>query len=343
MRASALLLALSAASCAATPSYVYVSGYAPTISIARWNPGTGGLVMAGAARAGTAPSFLAFAPSGRFAYALDEVDADAIIAYAVEPGGALREIGRQAAGGKGAAHLAVHPSGRWIATAHYDSGNVTIHALRPDGTVGAQSDARQDCRAAHQTVFAAAGRVAFVSCLQSNRVLQFRFNEGKLMDGPAVELPGPRHLALDRAEAHAYVLSEGENVITTFDLVGGRLVRARSVSSVAPGGTRGEAAEIIIHPSGKFLYASNRNDNSIGIFAIDRGGDLSAVDWQRTSAECVRHFAIDPSGGYLLAANQKANRLAVFKVDRTTGKLTAVGVPVAVPEGPTFVGFLSRS
>jgi 6-phosphogluconolactonase len=342
------LVLLLLASCGAEarsaerPRYVYVSGYAPTISVARWDPESGGLALRGSVRAGTAPSFLAFAPSGRFAYALDEIDADAIISYAVDGAtGALRELGREPAGGKGAAHLAVHPSGRWIATAHYDSDSVTIHELGPDGVAGAQTDARGGCRAAHQTVFAQQGQLAFVSCLRSDEVLEFRFAAGKLT--PAARLPvagNPRHLALDPAERHAYILSERENLITTCDLTGGKLTHPRTVSSVPPGGTRGEAGEIAIHPSGKFLYASNRNDDSIAVFIVGPTGDLSPAGWQHS--ECVRHFTLDPTGGFLLAANQKANRLAVFKVDRSTGKLSPVGAPLAVPEGPAFVGFPAR-
>jgi 6-phosphogluconolactonase len=339
-----LLASCGAAARAEAPRHVYVSGYAPTISVARWDPGSGALALGGSVRAGTAPSFMAFAPSGRFAYALDEVDADAIISYAVDgASGALRELGREPAGGKGAAHLAVHPSGRWIATAHYDSDSVTIHELGRDGLAGAQTDARGGCRAAHQTVFAQQGSVAFVSCLMSDEVLQFRFTAGKLtpLDPPRLPVPGnPRHLALDPAERHAYILSERENLITTCDLAGGKLTHPRTVSSVPPGGRHGEAGEIAIHPSGKFLYASNRNDDSIAVFTIGAGGDLSAAGWQHS--ECVRHFTLDPTGGYLLAANQKANRLAVFKVDRTTGKLSPLGAPLPVPEGPAFVGFPAR-
>jgi 6-phosphogluconolactonase len=307
---------------------------------------TGALTATGTAPAGMAPSFMAFAPSKKFAYALDEVEADAIIAYSVDgSNGALKEVGRLPAGGMGAAHVAVHPSGKWIATAHYDSNNVTINELKADGTVGIQTDMKGECVAAHETVFISQGSVAFTACLTSNYVGQWKFAGGKLTANvpPRIDIAGnPRHLVFDQAEKHAYVLSELENVITAFDVVDGKLTKPRALSSVDATGMKMAAAEIVIHPNGKFLYASNRTDNSVGIFSIDAAtGDLGSVEWQKMGVEWVRGFAIDPSGNYLIAANQKIAKLVVFKIDGATGKLTAAGAPMTVPDGPAYVGVVT--
>jgi 6-phosphogluconolactonase len=94
-----------------------------------------------------------------------------------------------------------------------------------------------------------------------------------------------------------------------------------------------------MHKGGKFLYVSNRDDNSIGVFTLDATtGKPQAGSWQRMTTEEVRHFSIDASGAYLLAANQKTAVIAVFKIDATTGALSPVGTPLAVPKMPTFVG-----
>jgi 6-phosphogluconolactonase len=346
----ALLVGAGACSSSAhdATTYLYVGGYNPAISIQKLDLSTGALSPASTATAtaGMAPSWLTFAPSKQFAYALDEVEKDGIIAYSVDSGtGALKQLARTDGGGMGAAHIAVHPSGKWIATAHYDSNNVTVHELKADGTVGAKTDEHGDCMAAHETVFASGGTVAFTNCLMSNYVGQWKFADGKLTaaDVARVEVAGnPRHLVLDQAEKHAYVLSELENVITTFDVADGKLTRPRTTSNLDSTGMKSAAAEILIHPSGKFLYASNRMDNSVGIFSIDGStGDLKSVGWQKSGVEWVRGMAIDPSGSYLVAANQKLGNLVVFKIDTTTGKLTQVGSPTSVPEGPAVVNLVT--
>jgi 6-phosphogluconolactonase len=345
-------LALLAGACSSSAhdatTYAYVGGYNPAITIEKLDQSSGALSPAptATAMAGMAPSWLTFGPSKQFAYALDEVEKDGIIAYSVDAStGALKEIGRTDAGGMGAAHIAVHPSGNWIATAHYDSNNVTIHALKADGTVGAKTDEHGDCMAAHETVFASGGAVAFTNCLMSNYVGQWKFADGKLTaaDVARVEVAGnPRHLVLDHAEKHAYVLSELENVITTFDVADGQLTKPRTTSNLDASGMKSAAAEILIHPSGKFLYASNRMDNSVGIFSIDAGtGDLKSVGWQKSGVEWVRGMAIDPTGTYLVAANQKIAKLVVFKIDTATGKLTTSGSPLTVPEGPAVVNLVT--
>jgi 6-phosphogluconolactonase len=327
-------------------TYVYVSGYAPIITVEKLDLTTGALAPSAIGVAGMAPSWMTFAPSKKFAYALDEVDDDGIIAFSVDgANGVLKELGRVLAGGKGAAHLAVHPSGKWLATAHYDSNSITVHELKPDGTVGAKTDEKVDCMAAHETVFASAGAIAFTNCLMSNYVGQWKFADGKLTPAATARVDvagGPRHLVLDQGEKHAYVISESINVINTFDVVDGQLTKPRTLSSLDMGGTTGAAGEILLHPTGKYLYASNRMDNSIGIFSVDgTTGDLRAIAWQKSGAAWVRGMAIDPSGTYLLAANQMLDKVVVFKIDAATGKLTATGTPLSVPAGPALVSILT--
>jgi 6-phosphogluconolactonase len=326
--------------------FVYVAGYDPTISIFRFEPEHDLLARVGEATSGRAPSYLAIAPDKAHLYALDETDRSEVAAFSIDAGsGALTPINRVPTGGAGAAHLAIDPSGRWVVAAHYDSGQVTVHALRADGGIGEKTEDIHPGTNAHQVVFDRSGRFVFVPCLGSNVVAQLRFAGGKLApnDPPAVAVGGgPRHMVFDAKESHAYVLSELENTVTTFDYdrERGSLSHPRVLSSLAAGGKKTAAAHLAISENGRFLYASNREDDSIAIFSVDAmSGNLANVGWQRVGADYVRDFALD--GGHLLAANQNAGTLALFRVDDATGGLTLAGTPVRVPPKPAFVGVIS--
>jgi 6-phosphogluconolactonase len=328
--------------------FVYVAGYNPTISILKLDPTSGALTKLGQATAGKAPSYLAFAPSKKFLYAVDETEQSSVIAYAIDPSsGALTEINRAPTGSAGACHLAVDPSGSFVITAHYDGNKVTVHALRPDGGIGAKVDDKSPGKNAHQAVFAGAGRFVFVPCLGSNLVAQYRFEGGKLIPNEIATVAiggGPRHMVFDANERHAYVLSELENQMTSFDYDSARglLSNPHTSSMLPPGGKKLEAAHLLIAGGGKILYATNREDNSLVIFPIDTAsGRLGTPTWQRQHVDYVRDFTLDNTGAFLLIANQKAKQLTVFRSDPSSGQLTLVGSPLEVPEDPTFVGVLT--
>jgi 6-phosphogluconolactonase len=362
VRSAVLSLSCAALSCAsaaplagggapaAAPewAYLYVSGGHPHITILRLSLVDGTTAKIGLATAGTVPSYLAFAPSKKYLYAVDEVDKSAVIAFLVDPRtGALSRINQETTGGAGAPHLAVHPSGRWIVVAHYDSSMVTVHPLGSDGAVGRALDTLNPGKFAHQVVFAGGGRFAFIPCLGSNLVAQYRFADGRLIPNtPAtVTVPGgPRHMAFDPRERFAYVLGELDNLITSFryDRNSGTLWDPHTLPTIAPGGKTQETAHVAVHPSGRFLYVSNGNDNSIALFAIDEAtGRLENRGFERGMIGFPRDFTIDPTGGYLIVANRDLASVVIFKIDRATGKLTRAGAPIEVPRSPQFVGVIT--
>jgi len=330
--------------------YVYVSGYGPEITRFELDLATGALADQGSVNGGTSPSYLAFAPDKRTLYAVNEASGagSQVIAFAIDPTtGALSEINRQATGGEGAPHLAVHPSGDWIAVAHYGSGHTSILPVRADGGVDAASAMERGpsdgCGKAHQAVFDSTGKYLFVPCLESNYVLQYTFSNGTLgyNDPPTVAVTGgPRHLALAPDEQHAYVLSELASTITSFDYdaATGRLSSPQVIDSHED--AAGASAHIAVHPSGRWLYASNRAENSLGLFSIDAQGRPQSVAFQREMIDTPRDFTIDPTGAFLISANQNgAQNLLVYRIDPDDGALTRVQV-VAVGGSPTFAGVL---
>jgi len=336
-----------AAMASGTP-YVYVSGYGSDIARFVLDPTTGALDPRGTTSGGDSPSYLAIAPNKRRLYAINETGGagSVVIAFSIDPAtGALAEINRAATEGEGSPHLAVHPSGNWVAVAHYGSGHTSILNVRTDGgvepAVEIERGPSDDCGRAHQAVFDRSGDHLFVPCLESNYVLQFRFSNGTLEYNDPASVPvtgGPRHMAFDPDESHAYVLSESDSTITSFayDAASGELSDPQTIDSQEEDGTKGASAHIVVHPSGNWLYASNRAENSLGLFSIDQNGRPQAVEFVRDMINTPRDFTVDPTGAFLISANQNGpQNLLVFRIDPADGTLTRVQV-VPVGNNPTF-------
>jgi 6-phosphogluconolactonase len=142
------------------------------------------------------------------------------------------------------------------------------------------------------------------------------------------------------------VLNEMQSTVTTFgyDAKRGTLTERQTVSTL-PAGHIGatSCAEIDVHPSGKFLYASNRGHDSIAVFEVERSsGNLSLVEHEATGGKTPRHFTLAPGGKFLLAGNQASDSVVVFRVNQRTGALEATGQAVTVPS-PVCAVFVPAS
>ena len=126
------------------------------------------------------------------------------------------------------------------------------------------------------------------------------------------------------------------------DALSGALHQLATLSTL-PEGFKGanDTAEIEVHPSGKFLYGSNRGHDSIALFAIELAtGVHKFVESVSTNGKTPRNFEIDPTGAYLFAANQKSDNVVIFKIDQQTGHLTPTGQVLEVPS-PVCVKFVA--
>jgi 6-phosphogluconolactonase len=154
---------------------------------------------------------------------------------------------------------------------------------------------------------------------------------------------GPRHFAFHPNGKFGYVLNEMDATVIAFSYQrnNGALSFLQTIATLPKGFSgRNDAAEIAVHPSGKFAYTSNRGHDSIAIFAIDPAkGTLTFVAHVPTAGKVPRNFAIDPSGKYLLAENQFSNNIVVFRINPATGGLTPTGQVVEVPS-PVDLTFL---
>jgi 6-phosphogluconolactonase len=187
-----------------------------------------------------------------------------------------------------------------------------------------------------------------VPCLGSNYVIQYQFDSatGALSyNNPSTVavMGGPRHLALDPQEKYAYVISENESLLTSFkyDAGSGTLSDPQAINAYDQ--TKGSSAQVVVHPSGKWLYTSNRTENSIGLFSIDDMGRPHAVSFVKDQIMNPRDFSIDASGGWLISANQDGSQnILIFQIDAGNGRLTYQGM-AAVGGSPTFTRALVLS
>jgi 6-phosphogluconolactonase len=331
----------------APPPFVYVSGYAPTIARYTLDLMTGALQARGATTATGSPSFLAVDPARRHLYAVDETNSK-VEAFAIDAqSGALTHLGSDAgSGGSGPAHLAVDGSGKWILVANYGSGDVGILPIQADGSAGAPTSLHAGANA-HQVVLDANDALAWVPCLGANYVAQYSFDAaaGKLTPSTpptvaaAAANAGPRHLALHPNRTRAYLAEETASMVSAWAVdAGGHLTLLQRQTTRAAGASGSNTgAEVQVHPTGKWVYVSNRGDDDLGLFAVAADGTLTPIAHTKTGGQTPRHFSIEPGGRWLLVANQGSGDVRVFAVDGNAGTLTAAGTPVAATM-PSFVG-----
>jgi 6-phosphogluconolactonase len=342
------------------------------IYVSRLELASGALTMPQLAAETTSPSYLAIHPDARFVYAANEVsrfggkDTGSVSAFAVEPtSGMLRPLNQQASGGDGPAHLIVDKSGRNVLVANYGGGSVAVLPIGADGGLrpasavaqhtGSSVDPKRQTKPyAHSINLDPANRFAYAADLGLDKVFIYRFSPdpGSLMaaDPPFATVEpgsGPRHFAIHPDRPFAYVINEMAMTITVFNrnAESGALTTVHTVSTL-PNGQSVQSgfstADLQVHPSGKFLYGSNRGHDTIVSFAIDRQtGRLTYIEHQSTQGRTPRAFGIDPTGRYLLAANQRSDSVVVFRIDTESGRLTPTGHTVNVGS-PVCVKFIGR-
>lgn len=334
----------------------------------RFDPATGALAPARLAAETRNPSFLALHPNGRYVYAVNEVGdyeggkSGSVSAFALDAAaGTLTHLNTRSARGGAPCHLTVNRTGTHVLVANYTGGNVAVLPIGADGRLGEASAVvqhtgssvteRQRGPHAHSVNLDAAGRVAVVADLGIDQLRLYRFDAkaGTLEPGdpPFVAAEpgaGPRHFAFHPDGARAYAINELTSTITAYayDAARGTLEPRQTISTLPDGfAGRNTTAEVRVHPTGRFVYGSNRGHDSIAVFTADGpAGRLTPVEHVSTRGRTPRNFEIDPSGGWLIAANQQSDSLAVFRIDRESGRLTPVGETTAVgaPVCVRFVG-----
>ncbi len=342
------------------------------------NRETGAMKPCGLVEMGNSPSCLAVNPSRTHLYSGNETErfgddeSGTVSAFAIDPKtGDLKLVNSVRSGGKGPAHLAVHPNGKHVLVANYFGGSVAVLPILPDGSLGEDTDVKKDAGTVGptQATNAAPGSFAFSGHDQTHahmieadpsvkwvlhvdlgldQILVWKFDaeNGKLLpaEAPSVSLPpgdGPRHFAFHPSGRWLYSIQEEGSTVVLFDFdpQTGRLTSRQTISSLPPGYAGSNfCSEILVSADGRFVYAGNRLHDSIGIFAIGADGTLTYVTEEWTRGDYPRSFTFDPTGSFLTCCNQRADHLAVFRVDKSSGKLAFTGhyVPVGNPSQVVF-------
>jgi 6-phosphogluconolactonase len=340
------------------------------IYVTRMDAKTGALGAPQLAVEARNPNFLAFHPSHKFLYACAELTDAAgaksggVAAFAIDAGsGKLTPLNQQPSGGRGPCYVAVDKTGKNVLVANFGSGSVACIPIADDGKLKEPSSVvqheggskvvpkRQDGPHAHWINTDPDNRFALAADLGLDKVMVYRLDAGKgtlaANDAPAgVAAPGagPRHLAFHPNGKIVYLINELDDTVTAFhyDATRAALTAFQTVPTLPADFAekdKNTTAEVVVHPSGKFLYGSNRGHNSIALFAIDGEGRLTPKGHTPTQGETPRNFAIDPSGRFLLAANQRSDNVVVFQVNQETGELTPTGSKIEVG-APVCIRFL---
>jgi 6-phosphogluconolactonase len=319
----------------------------------RFDAATGKMSALELAGATKDPSWVVVHPDGKYLYAANEMGKGSTVsAFAIDPkSGKLTFLNELPALGDDPCHLSFDRTGKFLLSANYTSGNVVVYPILADGRLGEHTalqedmgktgpnSKRQDRSHAHWIATSENNQFAYVADLGLDNVLVYKFDatKGTLTPDALAEFKpgtGPRHIAFSRDRKYMYVLGELASTVTVFASDGPEKFRSVQSVPMLPAGFSGrnDAAEIEIHPSGKFLYASNRGHDSIVAYAIDaKNGTLTQVEDVPTGGKEPRHFAIDPTGSFLLAENQNTNTIVEFRIDPATGKLTPTGETLSVP------------
>jgi 6-phosphogluconolactonase len=335
---------------------------------------TGKLAPKGLAAESSNPSWVVIHPNGKWVYAANESGKESSIsAFSIDAKSAqLTLLNKLPAAGEDPCYLSFDKSGKYLFVANYTSGNVVVFPILPDGKLGEHTSVLQDTgtvgpnkerqEAPHAHWITNLGGEVFVADLGLDRILVYKFDSsnGTLgpmpAEGPNVPFPqgpvelgpgtGPRHAAFSQSGRFMYVLGELDSTVTRYvatkeGVFNGSLGKYSTLPAGFSG--RNDAAEIALHPSGKWLLASNRGHDSIAVFSVDPAmGKLKPVGHYPTGGKEPRHFAIDPTGRFLLAENQNSNSIVVFRIDSATGDLSQVSTTEGVPSPVCLVFYPAR-
>lgn len=320
-----------------------------------FDPATGSLSKPELAAEIGSPGFLAFHPNGKFLYCVATVNVNGksgggVAAYALDAKtGKLTLLNQQLAKGNGPCHINIDPTGKTAIIANYGSGSTDGFQIGEDGKLKECSihiqhegkggnPARQAGPHAHSVNMTKDGRFAVVADLGIDKLLVFKLDAatGKLESNTECATApgaGPRHFAFHPNGKMAFVINELDSTLSSlsFDSAKGELKTLKTVSTL-PNPVKGNStAEVVVHPSGKFVYGSNRGHNSIAAFKLDETtGDLTLIGHGTEGVNTPRNFNIDPTGQFMIVGSQGSNQVVMFKIDQETGALKPHGTPIEV-------------
>ena len=336
----------------------HVNGQADGIYTLYQDPENGSLKFGATVAKVINPSFVKVSKDNKYLYAVSELgENDAasgfIYSYKINPDHSLTETGKLSTESYAPCHIAMDQTGEFVFVSNYLGGVVVVYKKKADGSLEKTQKINlddQESSNAHSVNISANNKHAYIADLGNDKIRIFDFDVEKglltLNKQPFVALEkgaGPRHFTFSKNDKYAYSINELNSSINVFGInETGGLDLIQNISSIPDDFTdKNSAADIHLHPSGKFLYASNRGHNSIAAFKIDKNsGKLEGIGYSSTLGKTPRNFAISPDGSYLYAANQDSNTISIFKIDSENGKLTPHLEPLEV-KTPVCIEFMN--
>lgn len=341
----------------------FTSEGAEGIYLCHFNQQTGDIVLAKTFKGIDNPSFLKISPDGRYLYAATraaaviETSGGYVSAYRIGSGGELIFLNKQVSNGQDPCHVDVSPDGRLVAVATYGSGTTSLYPVNPDGSLEPATSViqnegqgpnrqRQLSPHAHSIKFTPDGKQAFSADLGTDQLNIFLIDGSQLVQTGQkfvkfIPGAGPRHFVFHPADKVIYVIHELNSTISVVKNEANEWKTIQNISTL-PSGYSGESfcADIHILPGEKFLYGSNRGDNSVFIAKIDSVTKrLTGLGTVGTHGNWPRNFVISRNGQFMLVANQRSGNITVFKINSETGFPEFTGKELKIP-APVCLEFL---
>jgi 6-phosphogluconolactonase len=349
----------------------HVVGKSEGIHSYRFNADSGTLSYESVTTGVANPSFLTIDPSGTRLYSIfevEEVDGNkggAVGAFEIDDeSGELRLLNQQSTIGPGPCHVCVDATGQLAMVANYAGGSVAAFPIEGDGVLAPASEfiqhegssvnpQRQSEPHAHSVTVDPTNRYLFAADLGLDKILVYEMDlkAGRLRPNHAQPWArtkagaGPRHFAFHPSGNFAFVINEIDSTITAFEYHSDKgTLRELTAISTLPEDFQGTSwcADIHVHPSGRYVYGSNRGHDSIVVMGFnERSGELHVIGHTSTQGKVPRNFTLDPTGNFLLVANQNSDNIVVLAIDSKSGKLSQTGVEVEAPT-PVCIKFVPK-
>lgn len=332
-----------------TKKEAHVDGKAAGIYAVVQNPETGILKFSGTQAEITNPSFVLVSVDEKHLYAVSELgplDAESgfIYSFDIGPGGSLEKTGKLSTGGFAPCHIASDQTGNFIFVSNYSGGVVMVYRKRKDGSLEQWKKLELGTSQSshlHSVTVSPNNKNIYIADLGEDKIWIYDFDPSENILEPsrqefiALEKgSGPRHLVYSGDNKYIFSVNELSSTVNSYGVMpSAGLEFIASVSSLPKGfNGKNSAAEIHLHPSGNFLYVSNRGHNSIAAFKINKKtGELRQLGFTDTKGKTPRNFSLGPKGRFMYVANQDSDSISIFEVDPKTGELISLGHQLEIP------------
>ena len=280
------------------------------------------------------PSFLAYSPDRKYLYSTNGTDTGFLSSYKINENGTLTLLTRVSSQGKGPCHISLNEAGTKAAISNYGGGTVSIYPISANGHLGEASqifDHNSDSQKSHAHSAQFFENDLFASDLGRNAVYQYKLKKEKyeLKSSAIVKMegnPGPRHFSISKNGKFIYIINEYGSSITSVKKTN-KGFKEIDFDSTLDKNYQGENSCADIHLSNdeRFIYGSNRGENSIAVFKRNtKNGEIEKVQNISVHGDWPRNFTLDPTGKFMLVANKKSNNISIFSINKKSGKLSFI-------------------